>query len=50
MSSMMDNVKNSVMQAVSNKKFIMIIVLLALFIGLAFWVYTTYVAPKLNPE
>ena len=48
MSSMMDNVKNSVMQAVSNKKFIMIIVLLALFIGLAFWVYTTYVAPKLN--
>ncbi len=50
MSSMMDNVKNTVIQAVSNKKFIMIIVLLALFIGLAFWVYTTYVAPKLNPE
>ena len=50
MSSMMDNVKNTVIQAVSNKKFIVIIVLLALFIGLAFWVYTTYVAPKLNPE
>ena len=46
----MDNVKNTVMQAVTNKKFIMIVVLLALFIGLAFWVYTTYVAPKLNPE
>ena len=50
MSAMMDNVKNTVMQAVTNKKFIMIVVLLALFIGLAFWVYTTYVAPKLNPE
>lgn len=50
MSTMMSNVKNTVMQAVTNKKFIMIIVLLALFIGLAFWVYTTYVAPKLNPE
>ena len=49
MSSMMHNVKNTVIQAVSNKKFIVIIVLLALFIGLAFWVYTTYVAPKLNP-
>ena len=50
MSTMMSNVKNTVMQAVTNKKFIIIIVLLALFIGLAFWVYTTYVAPKLNPE
>ncbi len=50
MSSMIENVKNSVIQAVSNKRFIMIIILLALFIGLAFWVYTTYVAPKLNPE
>ena len=50
MSTMISNVKDTVMQAVTNKKFIMIIVLLALFIGLAFWVYTTYVAPKLNPE
>ena len=50
MSTMINNVKNTVMQAVTNKKFIMIIILLALFIGLAFWVYTTYVAPKLNPE
>ena len=50
MSTMMSNVKNTVMQAVTNKKFIIIVVLLALFIGLAFWVYTTYVAPKLNPE
>ena len=50
MSTMMSNVKNTVIQAVTNKKFIIIVVLLALFIGLAFWVYTTYVAPKLNPE
>ena len=46
MSTMMSNVKNTVMQAVTNKKFIIIVVLLALFIGLAFWVYTTYVAPS----
>ena len=47
---MVSNVKNTVINTVTNKKFIMIVVLLALFIGLAFWVYNTYVAPKLNPE
>jgi thiol-disulfide isomerase/thioredoxin len=50
MSEMLANAKHTVMQAVTNKKFLIILVLLILFIALAFWVYTTYVAPKLNPE
>ena len=50
MSSMMNNVKDTMTQAVTNKKFLLIIFLLVLFIGLAIWVYTTYIAPKLNPE
>ena len=47
---MMSNAKHTVMQAVTNKKFLIILFLLTLFIALAFWVYTTYIAPKLNPE
>jgi hypothetical protein len=50
MSEMMANAKHTVMQAVTNKKFLIILFLLVLFIALAFWVYTTYIAPKLNPE
>jgi len=50
MSEMVSNVKHTVMQAVTNKKFLIILGLLTLFIALAFWVYTTYIAPKLNPE
>ena len=46
----MTNAKHTVMQAVTNKKFLIILFLLTLFIALAFWVYTTYIAPKLNPE
>ena len=33
-----------------NKKFIIYLVLIALFIGIAFYVYNSYVAPKLNPD
>ena len=47
---MITNAKHTVMQAVTNKKFLIILFLLTLFIALAFWVYTTYIAPKLNPE
>ena len=47
---MIANAKHTVMQAVTNKKFLIILFLLTLFIALAFWVYTTYIAPKLNPE
>jgi len=50
MSEMANNVKHAVIHAVTNKKFLVIVFLLIVFIALAFWVYTTYVAPKLNPE
>ena len=49
----MDSVNNG-MSAVKgmlfNKKFIIILVVIAIFIGVAFWVYTTYVAPSINPD
>ena len=49
----MDSVNNG-MSAVKgmlfNKKFIIILVVTAIFIGVAFWVYTTYVAPSINPD
>ena len=50
MSEMVDNVKKTIISAATNKKFLLILFLLILFIALAFWVYTTYIAPKLNPE
>tara|TARA_B100001173_G_C15910055_1_gene513746 strand:+ start:226 stop:726 length:501 start_codon:yes stop_codon:yes gene_type:complete len=50
---LMDSVNNG-MNAVKgmlfNKKFIIILVVTAIFIGVAFWVYTTYVAPSINPD
>ena len=49
----MDSVNNG-MNAVKGmlfyKKFIIILVVTAIFIGVAFWVYTTYVAPSINPD
>ena len=35
---------------VFNKKFIIILVLLAIFIGIAFYVYNSYIAPRINPD
>jgi len=50
MSEAMNNVKQAITHAVTNRNFLMIFGLLIFFIILAFWVYNTYVAPKLNPE
>ena len=44
------DVKSTVKSMFSSKKFFIIIALLGLFIGAAFYVYNTYVAPKLNPS
>ena len=33
-----------------SKKFILIMFLIVLFIGIAFYVYTTYIAPRINPD
>tara|TARA_B110001450_G_scaffold73939_2_gene70312 strand:- start:5480 stop:5944 length:465 start_codon:yes stop_codon:yes gene_type:complete len=34
----------------SSKKFLIIIILISLFLGAAFYVYNNYVAPRLNPK
>ena len=45
-----NNGMNAVKGMLFNKKFIIILVVTAIFIGIAFWVYTTYVAPSINPD
>ena len=45
-----NNGMNAVKGILFNKKFIIILVVTAIFIGVAFWVYTTYVAPSINPD
>jgi len=39
----------SVKYIFSSKKFLIIIVLISLFLGAAFYVYNNYIAPRLNP-
>jgi len=49
----MNNVKNSVgkfKNILSNKKFLLIMVLVVIFLAVAFYVYNNYVAPKINPD
>ena len=50
MSGIINSVRDTVTQAVTNKNFLMILVVTAIFIAIAFWVYTKYVAPKLQPD
>ena len=50
MSSPFVAMKDAVTQAVTNKKFLIVLAVTGIFIAVAFWVYNTYVAPKLNPE
>ena len=33
-----------------NKKFLIIMVIVVIFLAVAFYVYNTYVAPKINPD
>lgn len=57
MSGMMSSVSNlgsnassTVKNLLFNKKFLIIIVLVAIFIGIAFYVYNYYIAPRINPD
>ncbi len=45
-----NNFRRKLVSGMMNPKFLFIIVLLAIFISLAFFVYNKYVAPKLNPD
>lgn len=33
-----------------NKKFIMILIVVVIFLGVAFYVYNTYISPRMNPD
>ena len=46
MTGTMDNVKGLLF----NKKFLIIMVVVIIFLGVAFYVYNTYVAPRINPD
>ncbi len=47
---MFDNFGETMKSIVANKRFLLILVVCSLFIGLAIYVYTYYVAPKLDPS
>ena len=40
---------DSIKENFSSKKFVIIIILISLFLGAAFYVYNNYIAPRLNP-
>ena len=46
----MKNTKEIIRDKIFNKKIIIYLILLALFIGIAFYVYQTYIVPKINPD
>tara|TARA_B110000261_G_scaffold163385_1_gene209284 strand:- start:2686 stop:3162 length:477 start_codon:yes stop_codon:yes gene_type:complete len=46
----MSNIKSKVANLFSGRKFIIIILLIATFLGAAFYVYNKYVAPRLDPK
>lgn len=46
---MLENLKASATHFLSNKKFLVIVLLSCLFIGVAIYVYLNYISPKLDP-
>ena len=44
------NAGSSIRDMIFNKKFIIILVLIVIFLGIAFYVYNTYIAPRINPD
>jgi len=47
---MLDNLKASVSQILTNKKFLVVLFLSAVFIAIALYVYNYYISPKLDPS
>ena len=47
---MLDNLKASVSQMLTNKKFLVVLFLSAVFITIALYVYNYYISPKLDPS
>lgn len=40
----------AVLELLYSKKFLIILAIVAIFLGIAFYVYSTFIAPKLNPD
>lgn len=47
---MLDQLRESLSNLVANKKFLIVLVLTAIFIAAAIYTYNRYVTPRLNPE
>ena len=47
---MFSKITETMGQLATNKKFLVILAVTIILIGVAFYVYNTYVAPKLNPD
>ena len=47
---MFQRIRENITQLMSNRKFTIIIIVSAILIAVALWVYTTYVSPKLQPS
>ena len=45
-----NNTSTTIKNMIFNKKFIIILILIAIFLGIAFYVYNNYIAPRLNPD
>lgn len=50
MSSAIDNLKKKAYDMMTNRQVIMILGISIIFIGVIFWVYGNYIAPKINPD
>tara|TARA_B100001123_G_C15254695_1_gene1004222 strand:+ start:67 stop:570 length:504 start_codon:yes stop_codon:yes gene_type:complete len=46
----LNNTSTNIKNMIFNKKFILICILIAIFLGVAFYVYNYYIAPRLNPD
>ena len=50
MSNLGNNATSNFRNMVMYKKFFIILVVVAIFIGIAFYVYNSYIAPRINPD
>ena len=46
----LNNKMDAIKGVLFNKKFIIILLLIALFLAIAFYVYNNYIAPRMNPD
>lgn len=47
---MFDSLKTGAVELISNPNFLIVIIISAIFIGVALYVYSTYISPKLDPS